>query len=241
MKSNMRMTQVHSIHDLSPHMRRIVLCGPELEDFPALCQSAHVKVIVPQPGSTQPKLGFYFGAKKWMRSYTVRQFDPLKKLLSIDIAVKDHQGTVSNWALNAKPGDYLGIGGPSAIKHTNLNADWHLIIGDFTALPAIAATLELLSSTAQGHVIIQVPTLADKLPLTIPASMTLRWVVNSKLHQTDLLDALSDSEWLPGKPAIFIAAEASQVKALHQYLKTQAHYQRKNTYASAYWKARKPA
>tara|TARA_B110000495_G_C23033518_1_gene616340 strand:- start:17 stop:487 length:471 start_codon:yes stop_codon:yes gene_type:complete len=153
MGPTMRMTQVLSVDDLSLHMRRIVLTGDSLSDFPENKESAHVKVIFPDVNSAdkKPKLGLYLGFKKWMRSYTIRSFDKQNLALAIDFAVRDHEGLASNWALQAKVGDYLGIAGPGDIKHTNLLADKHLLFGDITALPAIAATLEKLPNTYEPY------------------------------------------------------------------------------------------
>ncbi|WP_425401960.1 siderophore-interacting protein [Gilvimarinus chinensis] len=51
------MTRVAYVEDMGPHMRRIVLHGDDLKDFPADQESAHFKAIFPQPGKTKPKLG----------------------------------------------------------------------------------------------------------------------------------------------------------------------------------------
>jgi NADPH-dependent ferric siderophore reductase len=104
-------------------MRRIVLAGDDLQDFPMQQESAHIKAIFPRDNEQLPKLGMYMGAKKWMRSYTVRHFDTLSKHLTIDFAVNDHTGLAANWAAKAIPGDYLGIAGPGETKHTNYDAD----------------------------------------------------------------------------------------------------------------------
>lgn len=238
MKPKMRMAQVHKVEDLSPHMRRIVFSGNDLNDFPFHQESAHVKVIIPQPGTQKPKLGLYFGAKKWMRSYTIRHFDTTSKHLAIDFAVNDHNGTISGWALEAKQGDYVGIGGPGPIKHTDFKADWHLIVGDFTALPAIAATVERLPADSKGYIIVQIPTAEDKQNIRTPPNMTIQWLINSEVSKNILLEHTKAIEWLNGEPAIFIAGEASQVKTIHQYAKTQPTYKKSNTYASGYWKAK---
>lgn len=76
-----RMTQVVRIEELSPHMRRIVLSGSDLQDFPAGQEGNYVKAIFPRLGETTPKLGLSIGFKKWMRSYTIRAFDEVAKEL----------------------------------------------------------------------------------------------------------------------------------------------------------------
>jgi NADPH-dependent ferric siderophore reductase len=237
MGPKMRMTQVLSVTDLSPHMKRIALTGESLSDFPNNKKSAHVKVIFPNPNSTnnKPKLGIYLGFKKFMRSYTVRSFDQQQHTLTLDFAVNDHQGLASNWALQAKAGDYLGIAGPGDIKHTDLFAEHHLFLGDITALPAIAATLEMLPENAVGTAYIQVPDKQDIQPLLKPEGINIEWFVTTNKLTDDFLNALKTVGETLNNSAIFIAAEASIIKQLKSYLNKHCRYDKAKLYASAYW------
>ncbi|MDO6692806.1 siderophore-interacting protein [Aliiglaciecola sp. 3_MG-2023] len=241
MGPKMRMTTVESVIDLSPHMRRIILQGDELEDFPDDKKSAHVKAIFPNPNSTEkmPKLGMYIGFKKWMRSYTVREFDKQNRQLTLDFAVNDHQGLASNWAANAKSGDFLGIAGPGEVKHTDLNAPQHLFFGDITALPAIAATLEQLPVDAKGSAWIQVPDEADKQQFNAPTGIEINWLVTPDKLTEGFLLGLSSQPTDMQETAIFIGAEAKIVRQLKSYLNESCHYDKSKLYASAYWNQKK--
>ncbi|MGJ8681726.1 siderophore-interacting protein [Paraglaciecola sp.] len=241
MGPKMRMTQVKKISDLSPHMRRIVLSGDSLADFPTGKKSAHVKVIFPNPAKkdTKPKLGLYLGFKKWMRSYTIREFDPQTKSLSLDFAINDHQGLASNWAAQAQVGDYLGIAGSGDVKHTNLNAPHHLLFGDLTALPVIAATLEMLPAGAKGKAFIQVPSEQDIQVVTKPEGIDLNWLVTTDKMTDGFINALSQEDKNLNDTAILIAAEASIVKQLKSFLNQNCNYNKSNLYASAYWNSKK--
>jgi len=234
----MRMTQVLEVIDLSPHMRRIVLKGNDLIDFPQGMESAHVKVILPQPGQEKPKLGKYPGFEKWMRSYTIRCFDPIEKTLKIDFAVNDHSGLATNWATNASVGDYLGIAGPGDIKYTQYDADWHLIIGDLTALPAIVTTIEKLPADACGYVLAQIPTEQDMQIVKTPKNLEIKWVVNADLTKNMLLETVQKLKWLKGEPAVFIASETQKMKSIRKYVALQPGFERELMYASAYWKSK---
>ena len=48
------------------------------------------------------------------------------------------------WAAAARPGSVLVFEGPSGGYRPDPDADWHLLVGDESALPAIAASLEAL-------------------------------------------------------------------------------------------------
>jgi NADPH-dependent ferric siderophore reductase len=238
MKSKMRMTRVTEIVELSPHLRRIILGGDELADFPIGMESAHVKVILPQPGQQKPKLEKYDGYEKWMRSYTIRHYDANTKSLTIDFAINDHNGLATNWAAAANIADYVGIAGPGEKKYTKYDVDWHLLIGDLTALPAIAAILENLPSNAMGYAILQVPTKQDIQILNTPKNVEVKWIINATVTNNLLLDALQLLTWLEGSPGIFIAAETKIMKAIRKYVEGKPECKRELTYASAYWTVR---
>ncbi|QPG04836.1 siderophore-interacting protein [Salinimonas marina] len=241
MAPKIRMTQVKAIHDISPHMRRVVLTGEALSDFPVDRKSAHVKAIFPDPGAANklPRLGAYAGFKTWMRSYTIREFDPKTQELWLDFAIFDHQGLASNWAQSAMVGDYLGIAGPGDVKHPKLGVDNHLLIGDLTALPVIAATLEMLPEQATGSAFIQVPTHKDIQTLNKPAGIAVEWLVTENKKTERFLSTLSAQKTTLTDTSILIAAEASIVKQLKSYLKEHCEYSKKNLYASAYWNSKK--
>lgn len=61
----MRITTVKSSLKLTPDMKRIIVTGNSLIDFPKNRESACIIVTFPNPGSIddQPKLGFYWGLK----------------------------------------------------------------------------------------------------------------------------------------------------------------------------------
>ena len=237
----MRMTTVSSAIELSPHMKRIILTGEDLIDFPEDKESAHVKAIFPNPKSENklPKLGLYFGFKKWMRSYTIRKFDKQRLELTLDFAVNDHQGLASNWALLAKPGDKLGIAGPGEVKHTDLDADKHLFFGDFTALPAIAAIFEKLPENAIGKAWIQVPEVLDVQTFNAPNNLEINWLITENKLTNQFLDALRLESKKLDNCAIFIAAEASVVRGLKDHLNQHCSYDKSKLYASAYWNNKK--
>jgi NADPH-dependent ferric siderophore reductase len=237
MSRKMRMTQVHAIQDISPHMRRITLSGEDLNDFPIHQESAHVKAIFPQSKGAIPKLGLYLGAKKWMRSYTVRDFNEQTKKLTLDFAVNDHQGLATNWASEVQVGDYLGISGPGPTKHTNLNAPWHLLLADLTGLPALAAILEKLPRQAQGNAFIQIPNKADQQVIKSPKGIKINWLVNDDPLRNPLLEEIVKLTWPAGSPAIFIATQSAHMKTLKAHVKKQPNYKKSYTYASGYWKA----
>jgi NADPH-dependent ferric siderophore reductase len=236
MTSNLKMALVSKISDISPHMRSIVFYSNDFDGWPHNLESAHVKIIVPKPGNTQPATG-WLDIKKNMRSYTVRRFDSEKKLLTIEFAINEHVGVVTNWAKETNIGDSVGFMGPGSVKHKDFNADWHLIVADFTGLPAAVATIEKLPKIAQGYAVIQVPDKQDIQSVSTPAELEIEWIVNPTPREPMIYQRVAAYKWKNGEPAIFIATEVNQMKQLKALVKNRPGYNNKNVYASGYWKA----
>jgi NADPH-dependent ferric siderophore reductase len=166
-----RSLQVRRAELVTPHMRRITLAGDDMAGFPVGSDGAHIKVFLPRPGQDRPVLPT-LGPKGpvWpppeqrpiTRTYMVRRFDATAGELDIDFVLHDDAGPASGWAARAKPGDFIGIAGPGGPDRAVMGADWHLLAGDLSALPAIAATLETLPAAARGFAFIEVPDSRDE-------------------------------------------------------------------------------
>ncbi|WIB37044.1 siderophore-interacting protein [Curtobacterium sp. MCJR17_043] len=101
-----------------------------------------------------------------------------------------------------------------------------LLAGDETAAPAICAILEALDVSAVGHVFIEVPTDADRLPVSAPAGVEVRWIArNGASHgvrMTDHVQAWASTVAVPapvltdGRAAVPV--ELADVDVDHQVL-----------------------
>lgn len=90
-----------------------------------------------------------------MRDYTPRRYDLDTLELDIDFVLHG-DGPASTWAEQAKPGQFLHIGGPRGSMIVPDMFDSYLLIGDETALPAIARRLEGLPANRRALVIVEV-------------------------------------------------------------------------------------
>lgn len=129
-----RALAVRSVERITPEMARIELAGADLAGFTSLSPDDHVKLFFPVAGSDELE----------MRDYTPRRYDAASGILTIDFALHDpaHAGPATRWALSAKPGDMLQMGGPKGSMVVPYDYDWWLLIGDETGLPAIGRRLE---------------------------------------------------------------------------------------------------
>jgi iron complex transport system ATP-binding protein len=144
-----------------------------------------------------------------MRTYTVRELRPAMAATAgapavpaeLDIDFVLHldggSGPAAEWAAAARPGDPMMIIGPCArwgeclgIEFSPGDADRVLLVGDETAVPAIAAILAELPAHVTGHAVLEVPTAEDFLDLPTRAGVEVRWHARSG-HADGHGDAIS--------------------------------------------------
>lgn len=233
---------------IAPRFRRITVGGDELAGFAdgALPGDAF-KAFLPAPGERRPalptrnddgRLGYPEGAQPpLIRAYTVRRFDPDALELDLDVVLHDASPSTT-WADNAEPGDEIAIIGPRHDFYASPEADWHLIAGDETALPAIAAILESLPAGARARVLIEVADADDQLPLRVRPGIVVDWLhrAGQPAGTTTLLaDAVRDLAWQPGTVQAWVATETSAARAVRHLLRDRG-VPPDATHACGYWR-----
>ena len=116
---------------LTPHMQRLTLTAPQLDGFGYL------------PGQDVMLLVAAEGNRPVRRRYTIRRLDAAARLLTLDIVLHG-DGPGERWVRSARSGDRIEGIGPRGKITTSPAADWHLFIGDESALPAVFAMTEAL-------------------------------------------------------------------------------------------------
>lgn len=223
-----RRLRVISIQDLSPNYRRITLGGDQLAGFPANETGGYIKLYFHDPQFESPLL----------RTYTIRNTRIERLEIDVDFVLHGDGGPASYWAERAKVGSTIEIGGPGPKKLLDRNADWFLLAGDMTALPAIGVNLEQLPENAKGHALIEINSESEIQELKKPNNITLDWIINPKpgLNSAPLVDAVKATPWQAGIPGIWTACEFKAMKALRKYYMQDCGIERKNFYISSYWK-----
>lgn len=105
------------------------------------------------------------------RRYTIRHSRPDPGELDLDVVLHG-DGPGARWGATARPGDPAQFMGPRG-KLTLARADWHLLAGDESALPAFAAICEALPPTEPALVVVEVQSQSDELPL---AAGQVQWL-----------------------------------------------------------------
>jgi NADPH-dependent ferric siderophore reductase len=241
-----RLLQVKQVHALTPHLIRVTFTGDDLHDFVSASFDDHIKVFFPEPGADKPTLPeagpdgpvFPAGQRPTARDFTPRRFDREARELDIEFAIHE-AGPAANWAAQAKVGQYLGIGGPRGSLVIPTAFDWHLLVGDDTALPAIARRLEELPAGARVAAVIEVADPSAQIEFTTRAELHLVWCYRSEAQARGaaLLQAVRDT-YLPeqGEGYVWAAGEAATMRAVRQHLCTERGVDKSRIRAASYWK-----
>lgn len=237
-----RRLQVKQIQELSPNMRRISLSGDSLAGFLSASFDDHVKLLVPTSPEGELHLpvlgeqGLEFPAdqpRPAMRDYTPRRYDPASNTLDIDF-VLGHEGPATQWAMQATIGQELGIAGPRGSMIIPKGFDWHLLLGDETAIPAIARRLEELAPTTQAIVLIKIADSSHQIALAAQCQAHIQWVVDKN---NDALPAILQALQLPeGEGYAWAAGEHSDIQVWRDILVNQLGIDKQRIRASNYWR-----
>lgn len=224
-----RQLTVVGTHKISAHMVRITLGGPELEGFTSPGFDDHIKVFFPAPAGDSTHAPI-------MRDYTPGRFDAQALTLELDFALHD-AGPATTWAAQAQVGQAISIGGPRGSFIIPTGFDGHLLVGDDTALPAIARRLAELPAGAPTLVLVEVDGPPDELALTSPADVSVVWVHRQgRPHGSALLERLPTLALPPGDIYAWVACETNAAKALRAHLVEQRGVQKQWIKAAGYWR-----
>jgi NADPH-dependent ferric siderophore reductase len=237
--------QVVRTERLTPHMQRVVLGGEGLAGFSAdTCTDHYVKLLFPPAQDVaypepfdMERIREELPREHWpvTRTYTVRAWDPEQRELTLDLVIHGDEGLAGPWAARVQPGETVHFMGPGGAYAPDTSADWHLLAGDESALPAIARSLEALpgGTTAYAFVEVSGPEEEQK----IDSDVEVVW-----LHRGDrpagemLVEAVRALEFPEGRPHAFVHGEAHFVKELRQLLRCDLAIPREDLSISGYWR-----
>ncbi len=237
-----RRLEVLRVVDLTPRMRRITLGGPELAGFISLGTDDHVKLLFPQNAEQAAALEtLVLGAGKSdvpmpeMRDYTPRRYDLDKLELDIDFVLHG-DGPASTWAEQAKPGQFLHIGGPRGSMIVPDIFDSYLLIGDETALPAIARRLEGLTANRKALVVIEVENGKEQQTLESAAQVNVIWVLRGD-NKDSLLTTVKQLQVPKGNLYAWVATETKVSRQIRRVLLDEHGLDEQFVKAVGYWRA----
>lgn len=251
--------QVARTEQLTRHMVRVVLSSSQFDTFvPSKFTDSYVKLAfvaddidtaaLPQPLTLDSFAEVPPEKRPSVRTMTVRHVDVAAAELTLDIVVHGEHGVAGAWAASAEPGQPIYLMGPGGAYTPDPAADWHLLAGDESALPAIANALEALPPSAVGNAFVEVAGPEDEIPLTAPEGVAVSWVyrgARADLAPEDragdfapLIEAVTTALWLPGQLQVFIHGEAQAVMHnLRPYIRKERGVDAKwASSISGYWR-----
>ncbi|MEU2463243.1 siderophore-interacting protein [[Kitasatospora] papulosa] len=238
--------QVLRTEQITPHMVRVVLGGDALAGFALEGYTDHYVKLCFAPEGAGYSHPFDMAAIReeyprelWptTRTYTVRSWDPASRELAIDFVVHGDEGLAGPWAARAQPGDQVTFLGPGGGYAPQASAGWHLLVGDESALPAIAASLEQMPQGARVHAFVEVPDASEEQKLVAPDGVSVTW-----LHRGDrpvgeaLVAAVTGLEFPEGEVQAFVHGEAGFVKEIRRHLRLDRGVPLRQLSISGYWR-----
>lgn len=197
--------QVLRREPISEHLVRLMLGGPGLAGFASTgVPDEWVGLVV--PGQFQS------------RYYTVRSVDGTE--VTLDVVVHD-VGLVTEWARRDGVGEVVGetvtITEPKGSFSLPADAAWLRLVGDLTALPAMARITEEL----RGRVPVQIWAEVPEIPadyLTPGDGVEITWLPQPGDGASALAAAVEELSW-PAEPGYFwMAGESAQMRAIRKHL-----------------------
>jgi NADPH-dependent ferric siderophore reductase len=193
---------------LTPHMQRLRLTAPQLDGFGYL------------PGQDVMLLVGAEGNRPVRRRYTIRQLDAADRLLTLDIVLHG-DGPGERWTRSARSGDRIEGIGPRGKITTSATADWHLFIGDESALPATFAMTEALPPDRPATLVLEIPEESDEQDLAAPGTIRISWLhrIGAPAGNPSALAAEAAQIELPtGRGHAYLFGEAAVVSRLREVL-----------------------
>ncbi|MCK2022917.1 siderophore-interacting protein [Microbacterium sp. kSW2-24] len=247
---------------LAPHWMRVTLGGGEIEKFRPMGFDQWFRLFLPIGGDAgldrvPAKANKMFGYLKFlripdgerpvMRNYSVRAYRPAEgdRGAEIDVdfvlhgsAAEGTAGPASRWAETCTPGEHVLIIDEGLTFNPERGVDRVLLVGDETALPAIASIAASVPAGAIGTAIIEVPSLDDALDFPHPEGLSVEWVLRPHDEQPGALALQRVAEIdLPAETFhTYAAGEQSLASGVRKLLVGERGVDKNTVSFCGYWK-----
>lgn len=216
-----RDVEVVRVEPLGPHFVSVTFHAPSLAGFRSDSFDDHVKFMIDGPSPDEPV----------RRDYTPRRFDAARRELTIEFALHG-DGPAADWARQAQVGQRAVIGGPRGSMIIPVDYDWHLLVGDDSALPAISRRLEELPAGTRAIVIAQAAEPAGQRELASGATVQAQWVDSGQA----MVQALRELQLPGGEGYAWCAGEAAVMAQLRNVLLAEKRHPKEAMKVAVYWK-----
>jgi NADPH-dependent ferric siderophore reductase len=198
---------------VSPHLVRLTLSVPGFETTGILDE--WVGLVV--PGQFQ------------VRYYTVRSLDGDQVVLDVVIHAV---GLVTEWASGECVGDTVVVTAPQGSFAPPEDAAWLLLVGDLTAMPAMARICA--STSLPTRIWAEVP---DDLSGYLPAGPEVTWLEPPAEGRSRLAEVVERIDWPAGEGYFWMAGESAQMRAIRKHLMRERRLPNAAYDVMGYWRA----
>jgi NADPH-dependent ferric siderophore reductase len=211
--------EVRSATDITPSMRRVT------------CTAAQLDELTYEPGQDL-MLAFPDGERSVRRRYTIRQVDREAGTLDLDFVLHGH-GPAARWAAAASAGVQITGVGPRGKVTVRPEADWHLFVGDDSAIPV---TLAMLTAVPEGKPVtafLEVDGPADEQA----APSSVQWIHRGTAAPGSpelLTEAVASFVLPPGRGAVYLNGEKRVMRGLRDAL-LERGLQKDDIALKGYW------
>ena len=219
---------VKSVTPLTPRMVRVTFTGDGLADFGWNGPAAHIKLIF---GSADQE------PRPPTRTYTPRRFDATSGELDVDFVLHG-EGPASAWASQAAVGQQLTIAGPGRSYTVEPGAQWFLLAGDDTAIPALCTIIESVPVSIPVRALIEVVDDQEQHDLHAGDNVTVEWLYrgpNVADSGRALEAAVRAAQLPPGTGRVYVACESDAMRRIRRHLLQERKLDRSQLVTRGYW------
>lgn len=215
--------EVVAARDLTPRMRRVTLRSPVL-------RTAGIRPAQDLELHLQDETG-----RRVKRRYTIRHHRPDADEVDLDVLLHG-AGPGARWGAQASSEDVVQFQGPRG-KLELRPAPAHVLVGDESAIPAIASICEALPAHEQAFAVIEVRNNDDEIPLLAE----VEWVHRGAAAPggAELLTAALQRRAVPPGARAYLLGETRAMVALRALLEG-AGVPHESIFVKGYWNLGRP-
>lgn len=248
--------QVLKKEQISPNFVRVTLGGADLTRFQFVGADQWFRLVIPVHEGDRLDLmpqrfgvaGFlrYLslpkGVRPVVRNYTVRSYRPSPAEIDIDFVVHGSEGIAAPWASRVESDFEVALIDQGCGWHPKA-ADWYLLTGDESSLPALAGIIRDLPDESAGHAFIELFDKRDRQELNAPKGFQVHWLERSATQApgSKLLPTLERFAFPSGTPYAFSVGESALATGVRRHLVAQRGVPKAQITFSGYWKLGKSA
>jgi NADPH-dependent ferric siderophore reductase len=234
---------------ITPRLVRCTFGGPELAGFSEPDPAASVRVLFPEPGTTELVMPVWNGnefllpgsdggtrLRPFLRTFTPRVLRDDPAELDVDVVLHG-AGVASTWVVDAAIGAPAAVSGPGRGYAIAPDAPPHLLAGDESAIPAMSQLLEVLPESTPVIVHVEFDDPAARHALPEHPRADVHWhELPAGAPPGDTLVAAVEAATIDDDTRVWAAGEAAAMQRIRRHLFETRGLPRTRTTIRGYWK-----